>query len=64
MSAKTMMIIRDVTYTIVIVLLLLPGDLNAFPGISLAYKILIAILGVAIRVWQHVNYYKATGKIY
>jgi len=64
MSAKTMMIIRDVMYTVLIILLLLPGDLNPFPGINITYKILIAILALGTRVWQHVNYYKATGKIY
>lgn len=59
-----MMIIRDVMYAAVIILILLPGDLNPFPGISFLYKILIAVIGVSIRIWQHVNYYKATGKIY
>jgi hypothetical protein len=64
MTAKGWMILRDVTYAILIVLLLLPGDLNPFPGIELTYKIIIAVLAAATRVWQHVNYYKATGKIY
>lgn len=64
MNAKTMMIIRDVLYAIMIVLLLLPGHLNPFPGINITYKILIAFLAFSTRIWQHVNYYKATGKIY
>lgn len=59
-----MMIIRDVMYAVIIVALLLPGDLNPFPGINFAYKILLSVIGVSIRIWQHVNYYKATGKIY
>jgi hypothetical protein len=59
-----MMIIRDVAYVVLITLLLLPGNLNPFPGISLAYKVLIAVLAVSTRIWQHVNYYKATGKLY
>jgi len=64
MSAKTMMIIRDAAYAVLIVLLLLPGDLNPFPGINIVYKIIIAFLAFGTRIWQHVNYYKATGKIY
>jgi hypothetical protein len=58
------MIIRDVVYALVIIAFLLPGDLNPFAGINIAYKILISFLMVSTRLWQHVNYYKTTGKIY
>ncbi|MCC8425297.1 hypothetical protein [Mucilaginibacter sp. UR6-11] len=61
MTPRTMMIIRDVMYTILVVLLLLP--LSPVP-LSLTVRILIAVLAIATRVWQHINYYKATGKIY
>lgn len=64
MTAKGWMILRDVTYAILVVLLLLPGDYNPFPGIELTYKIILVVLAVGVRVWQHVNYYKETGKIY
>ena len=56
-----MMIIRDVAYAILVVLLLLP--VSPVP-LSLTVRILVAALAIATRVWQHVNYYKQTGKIY
>ena len=56
--------IRDAVYAIVIIALLLPDNLNIFTGIDFVYKALIAFLMFSTRIWQHVNYYKATGKIY
>ncbi|WP_214072016.1 hypothetical protein [Mucilaginibacter sp. dw_454] len=64
MTTKRMMIIRDIVYTILIIAFLLPGDLNPFAGINFGFKILIAFLMLSTRIFQHVNYYKATGKIY
>jgi hypothetical protein len=61
MTAKAWMILRDVMYTILVVLLLLP--VSPVP-LSFTVRILIAILAITTRVWQHINYYKATGKIY
>jgi hypothetical protein len=61
MTARTMMIIRDVMYTILVVLLLLPANPL---GLAFNVRIGLAILAVAVRVWQHYNYYKQTGKIY
>ena len=56
-----MMIIRDVMYAILVVLLLMP--VSPLP-LSLTVRVGLSILAIATRVWQHVNYYKATGKIY
>ncbi|MBC7400958.1 MAG: hypothetical protein H7289_13530 [Mucilaginibacter sp.] len=61
MTAKGWMILRDVMYTILVVLLLMP---NSPLDLSLGVRIGLAILAVAVRVWQHYNYYKETGKIY
>ncbi|TSJ44281.1 hypothetical protein FO440_08925 [Mucilaginibacter corticis] len=58
---RTMMILRDVAYAILVVLLLLP--VSPLP-LSLTVRVLIAALAVATRVWQHITYYKQTGKIY
>jgi hypothetical protein len=61
MTTKTMLIIRDVLYVIMVVILLLPANPL---GLSLTIRIGISVLAIATRVWQHINYYKATGKIY
>ena len=59
--SKLSLIIRDVLYAIIIVLLLLttnPTNLNIW------LKILLIVIAVAQRTWQHVAYYKQTGRIY
>jgi len=59
--SKLSLIIRDVLYVIIIGLLLLPSnptDLNIW------VKIALIVIAVAQRTWQHVVYYKQTGKIY
>jgi hypothetical protein len=60
MTTKAM-IIRDILYAVMVVILLLP--LSPVP-LSLLIRAGIAVFFIAARVWQHVNYYKATGKIY
>jgi len=61
MVTKTAMIFRDVLYAIVIVLLLLPTNPI---DMSMPVRILLIAIAVAQRVWQHMTYYKVTGKIY
>jgi len=61
MVSKTSLIFRDITYTILIIMVLLPSNPI---GISDFIKVFIIVGAIAQRVWQHFNYYKATGKIY
>jgi uncharacterized membrane protein YqjE len=61
MTSKGMLIFRDVTYSILVILLLWPSNPL---GITPLFKILLIAIAVGVRVWQHVNYYKQTGKIY
>ena len=55
------MIVRDVLYLLLAYLLLQPS--NPLKMI-LVFRILMAVFLIGVRVWQHVNYYKKTGKIY
>jgi len=55
------MIVRDVSYLILVVILLLPSNPL---GIGNVARTLICVFAVAVRVWQHVSYYRQTGKIY
>jgi len=61
MISKGMMIFRDILYTILIVVLLLPSNPI---GVNPVLKMLFIVIAVGSRIWQHVNYYKQTGKIY
>jgi hypothetical protein len=61
MTPKGMMIFRDITYTILIVIVLFPTNPLGLTPLS---KILVTIVAVGVRIWQHVNHYKKTGKIY
>ena len=58
---RTIMIVRDISYAVLIVILLLPSNPL---GISEVPRILICVFAVAVRVWQHIGYYRQTGKIY
>jgi len=59
--SKLSLIIRDVLYAIIIVLLLLPTNPT---NLNIWLKILLIVIAVAQRTWQHVAYYKQTGRIY
>jgi len=48
-------------YAALVVILLLPSNPI---GVSPTLKIILIVLAIGTRVWQHVNYYKQTGKIY
>jgi sterol desaturase/sphingolipid hydroxylase (fatty acid hydroxylase superfamily) len=61
MISKTSLIFRDITYTALIIIVLLPSNPI---GISNWVKVFIIVVAIVQRVWQHYNYYKATGKIY
>jgi|GEM_PF-1635869 hypothetical protein len=61
MTVRGMMILRDVMYAALVVILLLPSNPI---GVSPTLKIILIVLAIGTRVWQHVNYYKQTGKIY
>ncbi|MDB4924320.1 hypothetical protein [Mucilaginibacter sp.] len=61
MITKGMLIFRDVMYAILIVVILLP--VNPL-GLAPLAKILVTVFAIGVRIWQHVNYYKQTGKIY
>jgi small basic protein len=61
MVTKTSLIFRDIMYAILIVVLLLPSNPL---GVTLLLKVLAIVFAVGVRIWQHVNYYKETGKIY
>jgi len=56
---KYTLIIRDVLYAIIIALLLFAGT-----DLSTPVRVILIVLAVAQRVWQHVVYYKQVGKIY
>ena len=58
---KTMLIVRDVMYAILIVIILLPSNPL---GLTVLFKIIAVVFAVVVRIWQHVSYYKQTGKIY
>ena len=58
---RNAMISRDVLYLALIVLVLLPGNIV---WMSDWVKGLVITLAITMRVWQHVAYYKLTGKIY
>ncbi len=58
---KLSLIIRDALYVIIIGLLLLPSNPGDLP---VWVKILLIVIAIAQRTWQHVVYYKQTGKIY
>ncbi|RCH54593.1 hypothetical protein DJ568_12295 [Mucilaginibacter hurinus] len=58
---RTSMIFRDILYALMITLLLVPGNV---PGLPIWLKVLIIVMAVGMRVWQHVVYYRLTGKIY
>ncbi|HTH82952.1 MAG TPA: hypothetical protein VL490_08445 [Mucilaginibacter sp.] len=60
-TSKITMIVRDVSYLILVVILLLPSNPL---GIGNVARTLICVFAVAVRVWQHVSYYRQTGKIY
>lgn len=59
LAGRYSLIIRDVLYAIVIGLLLIPGA-----DLSWAVRIILIVVAIAQRVWQHVVYYKQVGKIY
>jgi len=59
LAGKYSLIIRDVLYAIIIGLLLIPGT-----DLSWLVRTILIVLAIAQRVWQHVVYYKQTGKIY
>jgi hypothetical protein len=61
MATKYTIIFRDVLYAIIIALLLLPSNPT---DMSALVKVILIVLAIAQRVWQHVTYYKQTGKIY
>lgn len=61
MVTKGALIFRDITYIALVVIILLPTNPL---GISVWIKIFIIIIAIAQRIWQHVSYYKVTGKIY
>jgi hypothetical protein len=59
LAGRYSLIIRDVLYAIVIGLLLIPGA-----DLSWVVRIILIVVAIAQRVWQHVVYYKQVGKIY
>ena len=61
MISRVSLIMRDVLYGALIVILFLPSSGLI---INVWLKVFIIIIAVAQRVWQHVTYYKSTGKIY
>ncbi|GAA4334114.1 hypothetical protein GCM10023149_41280 [Mucilaginibacter gynuensis] len=61
MLTKNSMIFRDCLYALLVAIILWPtSDLK----MELWMKIVVVVIAVAQRIWQHVNYYKLTGKIY
>ena len=61
MATKYKLILIDILYAVVIALLLIPSG----PGdLSLLARVLIILLAVSTRVWQHITYYRQTGRIY
>ncbi|MDB5005269.1 MAG: hypothetical protein JWQ34_3494 [Mucilaginibacter sp.] len=61
MTVRGMMILRDVLYAVLVVILLLPSNPI---GVASTLRVVLIVLAIGTRVWQHVNYYKQTGKIY
>jgi hypothetical protein len=61
MISRLSLILRDVLYGALIIILFIPGSGLI---INIWLKVVIIIVAVAQRVWQHVTYYKSTGKIY
>jgi hypothetical protein len=61
MTVRGMMILRDVMYVVLVVILLLPSNPI---GVGSTLRVVLIVLAIGTRVWQHVNYYKQTGKIY
>lgn len=61
MVTRNSLIFRDVLYAVLIAVILWPG-LDS--SMSFWAKVLVACCAVAQRVWQHVTYYRVTGKIY
>jgi len=61
MTSKTSLIFRDITYTALVIIVLLPSNPI---GISNWVKVFIIVIAGTQTIWQHYNYYKATGKIY
>jgi len=61
MVTKASLIFRDIMYGILIVVLLLPSNPLR---VTIIMKVLAVVFAIAVRVWQHVTYYKQTGKIY
>ena len=60
MATKYKIILGDILYAVLIAIILLPGS-------DIKYiwaKVGIVFFAIAQRVWQHVNYYKLTKKIY
>jgi hypothetical protein len=61
MGNKGNLILRDVLYAIIIGVLLIPTN----PGdLSILVRVILIVLALAQRTWQHMVYYKQTGKIY
>jgi hypothetical protein len=61
MVSRNSIIIRDLLYAAIIVILLV---FTKSTDLSVPVRVLLIAIGVASRVWQHVTYYKQTGKIY
>ena len=59
LAGRYSLIIRDVLYAIVIGVMLVFGN-----DLPLVTRIVVVVLAIAQRVWQHVVYYKQVGKIY
>jgi len=61
MVTKASLIFRDVMYAVLVVVLLLPSNpLN----VTNIMRVLAVVFAIGVRIWQHVTYYKQTGKIY
>ncbi|RYE16900.1 MAG: hypothetical protein EOP51_24945 [Sphingobacteriales bacterium] len=58
---RNSMIFRDLLYIALVVMLVLPGNVM---GMNDWMKGLIITIAITVRVWQHIAYYKLTGKIY
>lgn len=58
---KNSLIFRDVLYVVLLAIVFWPGSKV---DMALWMKLIIVVLAIGTRVWQHVVYYKATGKIY
>ena len=60
MITRKSLIIRDVLYLVAVIILLMPNNIMMSDWL----KGLIITLVITMRIWQHVAYYKQTGKIY